>query len=298
MRDTLLSDEALLALNARLEPSHPREIVRWALEESGLREIALASAFQAEGTCVMHMATRIRPDVPVLFLETGFHFAETLAFKRRLTELLDLNVFELAGAYTPATQREAFGPRLYEREPERCCDINKVRPMLAALRGREAWITAFRRDSSPTRATAPIIDRYELEPGSWIVKVNPALARRRTRARGPVGRPVEMGVRDPGARRRIRTGRERGRGEAGREGLGHDPERLGCEVDLEAPVVAERVPVHLDRERRLRGDQHVACVVNVVDVPPMDVARRAEHLPRDPRDASAGQLADREHVQT
>ena len=71
MPDTLLSDEALRALNARFESAHPREIVRWALEESGLREIAIASAFQAEGTCVMHMATQFRPDVPVLFLETG-----------------------------------------------------------------------------------------------------------------------------------------------------------------------------------------------------------------------------------
>jgi len=173
MSDTQLSDEALRALNARLEPAHPSEIVRWALEESGLRGLALASAFQAEGTCVMHMATRIRPDVPVLFLETGFHFAETLAFRRRLTELLDLNVVELTGEHTPRTQREAFGPRLYERDPERCCHINKVEPMLEALRGREAWVTAFRRDSSPTRAAAPIVDRYELEPGSWIVKVNP-----------------------------------------------------------------------------------------------------------------------------
>ena len=173
MSDTLLSDEALRALNARLEPAHPSEIVRWALEESGLRELALASAFQAEGTCVMHMATRIRPDVPVLFLETGFHFAETLAFKRRLTELLDLNVVELTGEHTPETQRVALGPRLYERDPERCCQTNKVEPMLEALRGREAWVTAFRRDSSPTRAAAPIVDRYELEPGSWIVKVNP-----------------------------------------------------------------------------------------------------------------------------
>ena len=173
MSDTLLSDEALGALNARLEPAHPSEIVRWALEESGLHELALASAFQAEGTCVMHMATRIRPDVPVLFLETGFHFAETLEFKRRVTELLDLNVVELAGEHTPDTQRVTFGPRLYERDPERCCQINKVEPMLEALRGREAWVTAFRRDSSPTRAAAPIVDRYELEPGSWIVKVNP-----------------------------------------------------------------------------------------------------------------------------
>ena len=173
MPDTLLSDDDLRTLNDRFEAAHPREIVRWAVAESGLREIALASAFQAEGTCVMHMATQIRPDVPVLFLDTGFHFDETLAFKRRLTELLGLNVVELAGEHTPRSQAVAFGPRLYERDPERCCDINKVRPMLGALRGRDAWVTAFRRNSSPTRATAPIVDRYELEPGSWIVKVNP-----------------------------------------------------------------------------------------------------------------------------
>ena len=173
MPDTLLSDEDLVALNERFETAHPREIVRWALDASGLERIALASAFQAEGTCVMHMATRIRPDVPILFLETGFHFDETLEIKRRLTERLSLNVLELTGDYTAESQAEAFGARLYERDPDRCCQINKVEPMLGALRGLDAWITAFRRDSSPTRANAPIVDRYELEPGRWIVKVNP-----------------------------------------------------------------------------------------------------------------------------
>ena len=173
MSRTLLSDDDLRSLNERFEDARPAEIVEWALAESGLVGVALASAFQAEGTCVMHMATRVRPDVPVLFLETGFHFAETLTFKQELTERLGLNVVELRGAYTPETQQEAFGPRLFERAPERCCEINKVQPMLEALRGREGWVTAFRRDSSPTRANAPIVDRYELESGAWIVKVNP-----------------------------------------------------------------------------------------------------------------------------
>ena len=173
MSRTLLSDDDLRSLNERFEDARPAEIVQWALAESGLVCVALASAFQAEGTCVMHMATRVRPDVPVLFLETGFHFAETLTFKQELTERLGLNVVELRGAYTPETQQEAFGPRLFERAPERCCEINKVQPMLEALRGREGWVTAFRRDSSPTRANAPIVDRYELESGAWIVKVNP-----------------------------------------------------------------------------------------------------------------------------
>ncbi|HJU58076.1 MAG TPA: phosphoadenylyl-sulfate reductase [Actinomycetota bacterium] len=173
MPDTLLSDDELASLNERFETTDPREIVGWALEGSGLESIALASAFQAEGTCVMHMATRIRPDVPIMFLETGFHFDQTLEFKRRLTKRLGLNVVEVAGEYTPESQAAAFGPRLYERDADRCCQINKVEPMFEALSDLDAWITAFRRDSSPTRASAPIVDRYELEPGRWIVKVNP-----------------------------------------------------------------------------------------------------------------------------
>ena len=62
---------------------------------SGLERIAIASAFQAEGTVVMHMATQIRPDIPILFLETGYQFAETLAFKEQLAERLGLNVVDL-----------------------------------------------------------------------------------------------------------------------------------------------------------------------------------------------------------
>jgi phosphoadenosine phosphosulfate reductase len=176
MPETLLSDEELRSLNERLEVAHPSEIVRWALLESGFERIALASAFQAEGTCVMHMASLILPEVPVLFLNTGFHFAETLAFKEQLAERLGLNVVELVGEHTVESQEAEFGPRLYERDPDRCCQINKVEPMLEALRGLDAWITAFRRDSSPTRANAPIVDRYELEPGRFILKVNPVAA--------------------------------------------------------------------------------------------------------------------------
>jgi phosphoadenosine phosphosulfate reductase len=173
MPETLLSDQDVRSLNERLEDAHPREIVRWALLGSGLEPIAIASAFQAEGTCVMHMASEIRPDVPVLFLNTGFHFAETLALKERLAERLGLRVIDLVGAHTVESQTQEFGPRLYERDPDRCCQINKVEPMLGALRELGAWVTAYRRDSSPTRARAPIVDRYELEPGRWIVKVNP-----------------------------------------------------------------------------------------------------------------------------
>ncbi|HEX5950388.1 MAG TPA: phosphoadenylyl-sulfate reductase [Actinomycetota bacterium] len=170
---TLISDPELRALNDRFETATPQEIVHWALGDSGIERIALASAFQAEGTCVMHMASLVRPDVEVLFLETGFHFAETLAFKEQLSERLGLTITDLVGAYTVEQQEAAFGERLYERDPGMCCDINKVRPMFEALQKLDAWVTAFRRDSSPTRATASILDRYELEPGRPMLKINP-----------------------------------------------------------------------------------------------------------------------------
>jgi phosphoadenosine phosphosulfate reductase len=170
---TLLPVDEIVALNARFEDAHPRSILEWALVEAGFERIAIASAFQAEGTVAMHLATQIRPDVPVLFLETGYQFAETLAFKERLTEQLGLNAVDLVGGYTVERQAAELGPRLYERDADRCCELNKVRPMFEALRGLDAWITAFRRDSSPTRASAPFVEQYELEPDRHIVKVNP-----------------------------------------------------------------------------------------------------------------------------
>lgn len=173
---TLLRDDELVALNTTFEKAHPREILTWAFETSGLRRIAVASAFQAEGTAIMHMASTIRADVPVLFLETGFQFAETLAFRTQLTERLGLNVVDLHGELTVAQQAEEHGERLYERNPELCCELNKVRPMFEALRGLDGWITAFRRDSSPTRANAPFVEQYELEPGHMMIKVNPVAA--------------------------------------------------------------------------------------------------------------------------
>src|SRR6266511_2380497 len=79
-------DDLIDDLNARFEHEEPREILRWALVDSDLDRVAVASSFQAEGTCVIDMAVALRPDVPVLFLETGFHFAETLAFKEPILE--------------------------------------------------------------------------------------------------------------------------------------------------------------------------------------------------------------------
>lgn len=169
----LLSDDEVRVLNERFEGERPQEILQWALVDSGLERTGIASAFQAEGTCVIHMATRISPNVPILFLETGFHFAETLAFKQQLTDMFDLNVIDLVGDETVESQAERYGPRLYERDPKLCCELNKVIPFDQALQGLDAWITSLRRDSAWTRMNTPIVDQARSDDGTWLVKINP-----------------------------------------------------------------------------------------------------------------------------
>jgi phosphoadenosine phosphosulfate reductase len=171
--DPPLSTAEVERLNRRFESEQPREILRWALLDSGLERSAVASSFQAEGTCVIDMAIKLVDDIPILFLETGFHFAETLAFKEQLTDRLGLNVIDLVGDHTVESQATEYGERLYERDPDQCCRLNKVEPFTRALHDLDLWITALRRDSSPSRAATPILEQYELEPDRWMVKVNP-----------------------------------------------------------------------------------------------------------------------------
>jgi len=171
--DLLIPDDELQDLNERFEAALPHDVIGWALSEPRLPRVAIASAFQREGTAIMHMSVQAKPEVPILFLETGFHFAETLAFKEQLTEAFGLNVVELTGEHTVDSQSDAYGPRLYERDPNLCCDLNKVRPFNRALRGLDAWVTGMRRDSSWTRRDTPILLQYELEPGKTLIRVNP-----------------------------------------------------------------------------------------------------------------------------
>jgi len=161
----------LPALNDRFEGADPAEIVAWALDVA--ERPTVASSFQIESTVVIHLATRVRPDVPVLFLETGFHFRETLEFKERLTRLLGLRVVDLRGETTPEEQAAVHGPRLYERDPARCCELNKVLPLDRALADYDLWMTGLRRDSASTRARVPVVEGHLTAGGHELLKVNP-----------------------------------------------------------------------------------------------------------------------------
>lgn len=168
-------------VNARFEGAEPAEIVAWALDLA--ERPAVASSFQVESTVVLHLATRVVPDVPVLFLETGFHFRETLELKERLTRQLGLNVVDLRGETTPAEQAAIHGPRLYERNPALCCVLNKVRPLDRALAGYDLWMTGLRRGSASTRGAVPFVEPHRTAEGHKLLKVNPVASWTHGRAR-------------------------------------------------------------------------------------------------------------------
>jgi phosphoadenosine phosphosulfate reductase len=158
---------------AELETAHPVEVVAWALDAIGPR-YAVACSFQAGSLAIVDMVRRLQPDpVRVLFLDTGFHFPETLAFRDRLVAEWGLELIEPTGPGARGTQEAEHGPELYRRDPDRCCQLNKVAPLERALAGLDGWMTGLRREDSPARAATPVVHRRTLPGGRRILKVNP-----------------------------------------------------------------------------------------------------------------------------
>lgn len=142
----LVSQLELDELNARFETWSARDIVAWALGNFGSRLVVTASMAD---TVLVHLATSVDPDVEVVFLDTGFHFAETIATLRRAQSRYRLNL----RVERPA----ADAPDVFEVGSEGCCAARKVALMNRALEGKHAWLTGLRRDESESRANTPIV---------------------------------------------------------------------------------------------------------------------------------------------
>jgi phosphoadenosine phosphosulfate reductase len=135
-------------------------------------EPCVTSSFQTDCMVLVHMVTRRRPDIPVLFLDTGYHFPETYEYRDRMAAALGLNLVNLAPRRTVAEQESQFGI-LYESAPDRCCHMRKVEPLFAGLAAYDVWFTALRREQSPTRANLKPIDSFTLPGGKALTKVSP-----------------------------------------------------------------------------------------------------------------------------
>jgi phosphoadenosine phosphosulfate reductase len=132
----------------------------------------VTSSFQAECVALVHMVTRERPEIPVLFLETGYHFPETYAYRDQIVQRLNLNLVNLEARITVAEQEREFGI-LHQNAPDRCCKIRKVEPLFAGLAAFDVWFTGLRRDQSPTRANLRVKDEFQLPGGKTLSKCSP-----------------------------------------------------------------------------------------------------------------------------
>jgi phosphoadenosine phosphosulfate reductase len=129
-------------------------------------------SFQTECMALVDLVIAERPDIPVLFLETGYHFPETYAYRDQMTAQMHLNLVNLASKQTVAAQESEFGI-LYQSAPDRCCGMRKVEPLFRGLGDYGVWFTALRRDQSPTRANLRAVDQFKLPTGKELVKVSP-----------------------------------------------------------------------------------------------------------------------------
>jgi phosphoadenosine phosphosulfate reductase len=129
-------------------------------------------SFQTECMALVDLVIAHYPNIPVLFLETGYHFPETYAYRDRMTERLHLNLVNLASKQTVAQQESQFGI-LYQDAPDRCCGMRKVEPLFRGLDDYGVWFTALRREQSPTRANLQPVDHFRLPTGKQLLKVSP-----------------------------------------------------------------------------------------------------------------------------
>jgi phosphoadenosine phosphosulfate reductase len=157
-----------VALAPNLEHMGGEELLGYLVERFHPR-LYVACSFQKEATVVMDMILRIEPGARFFTLDTGLLFPETYETWRRLEQRYGVKVDVYQGI-SLARQREVHGDRLWERDPDACCAIRKVRPLAEALGGVDAWITGVRREQSPERASTPKL-HWDERHGVW--KGNP-----------------------------------------------------------------------------------------------------------------------------
>lgn len=158
-----------MSASQELEGRPASEILAWAVDRAGPR-VAFATGFGAEDCVVIDLIARAKLPVDVFTLDTGVLFDETYELWGRLETIYGVKIRGVRSAQTPYEQAVAFGPALWERDPDRCCELRKVIPLRHELARFDSWITAIRRDQTPERASAQIV---EMDHKFNLVKINP-----------------------------------------------------------------------------------------------------------------------------
>jgi phosphoadenosine phosphosulfate reductase len=164
-----VSEKELAAVSAELEQQPPEAILGWAFGVFG-PDVALATGFGAEGCVLIHMTSTINKSARIFYLDTDLLFPETYKLREELEARYGVRLEQRVPRLSLQAQAEAYGDNLWEREPDLCCRLRKVQPLREVLGGLRAWITAIRRDQSPTRANASIVER---DRKFGLIKINP-----------------------------------------------------------------------------------------------------------------------------
>ena len=165
---------------AEMDGASAEDLLRWTDENfggvDGPRSWATCKwvvASNMQDAVLIDNAAKVRPGVPVLFLDTGYPFAETVGTRDAIESVYDIHLLNITPERTVEEQEELMGKDLFAHDPNECCRLRKVVPLRKALRGYAAWITGLRRVESPTRANAPLIS---FDESFKLVKVNPLAA--------------------------------------------------------------------------------------------------------------------------
>jgi phosphoadenosine phosphosulfate reductase len=160
--------EIAAEVNARLDAVR----ATLAREVTGKGDVCLTCSFQAEDVLLTKLTIALDPRIPILFLDTGYHFAETYEYRDRIAREWNLNLINLLPEKTVAEQEAEFG-LLYQTAPDRCCGLRKVEPLFKAVAGYRVWLTGLRREQARSRAALEESAMFSLPGGKQVLKLAP-----------------------------------------------------------------------------------------------------------------------------
>jgi len=163
-----IDEQVLQEWAVALEHESPQVIVQAAIER--VPGLVFACSFGSEDVALLDMISKIRRDQPIFYLDTDVLFPETYVLRDQIKERYTSNLIQVRPELTLQEQAQQHGDALWAREPDRCCDIRKVKPLARILSQYEGWITGIRREQSATRANAQV---FEWDQKFQMIKVNP-----------------------------------------------------------------------------------------------------------------------------
>lgn len=170
--DTNVRSQDNLRTELLTQLDHVRALLQRELQAVDDDAACLTCSFQAEDVLLLKLALELRPRIPVLFLDTGYHFVETYRYRDQIAAEWNLNLTNLLPARTVAEQEAEHG-LLHQIAPDRCCALRKVEPLFAAVAGYKVWLTGLRREQARSRTALEEVADFKLPGGVMVRKLSP-----------------------------------------------------------------------------------------------------------------------------